>query len=146
MTLLRGVWGYMYSNEQEVVAYIAKMLPILGISFFIDGLHTSLSGTAFLHIKLKYESIDERVCVASADVDHCSELVRGAHGLRDAKDRRGRESRRVLLDRHPDGRAACVCLPSEWNGTYDRASKPFSSLKTVLNNLGRTINFSNYSY
>ncbi|KAK3128257.1 hypothetical protein QOZ80_6BG0459020 [Eleusine coracana subsp. coracana] len=44
MTLLRGVWGYMYSNEQEVVTYIAKMLPILGISFFIDGLHSSLSG------------------------------------------------------------------------------------------------------
>ncbi|KAL6623019.1 hypothetical protein ACP70R_032898 [Stipagrostis hirtigluma subsp. patula] len=44
MTLLRSVWGYMYSNEQEVVTYIAKMLPILGISFFIDGLHSSLSG------------------------------------------------------------------------------------------------------
>ncbi|XBI06150.1 hypothetical protein VPH35_134200 [Triticum aestivum] len=44
MTLLCHVWGYMYSNEQEVVAYIAKMLPILGISFFIDGLHGSLSG------------------------------------------------------------------------------------------------------
>ncbi|KAF8661726.1 hypothetical protein HU200_056677 [Digitaria exilis] len=44
MTLVRGVWGYMYSNEQEVVAYIARMLPVLGISFFIDGLHGSLSG------------------------------------------------------------------------------------------------------
>uniref|UniRef100_A0A0D9XIS6 Protein DETOXIFICATION n=1 Tax=Leersia perrieri TaxID=77586 RepID=A0A0D9XIS6_9ORYZ len=44
MFLLRNVWGYMYSNEQEVVTYIARMLPILGISFFIDGLHTSLSG------------------------------------------------------------------------------------------------------
>lgn len=44
MTLLRHVWGYMYSNEQEVVAYIAKMLAVLGISFFIDGLHGSLSG------------------------------------------------------------------------------------------------------
>jgi MATE family multidrug resistance protein len=44
MFLLRNVWGYMYSNEQEVVTYIARMLPILGISFFIDGLHSSLSG------------------------------------------------------------------------------------------------------
>ncbi|CAN6293829.1 unnamed protein product [Urochloa humidicola] len=34
----------MYSNEMEIVTYIAKMVPILGISFFIDGLHTSLSG------------------------------------------------------------------------------------------------------
>ena len=44
MILLRSVWGHMYSNEQEVVAYIAKMMPVLGISFFIDGLHGSLSG------------------------------------------------------------------------------------------------------
>uniref|UniRef100_A0A0E0M6Q5 Protein DETOXIFICATION n=1 Tax=Oryza punctata TaxID=4537 RepID=A0A0E0M6Q5_ORYPU len=44
MFLLRNVWGYMYSSEQEVVTYIARMLPILGISFFIDGLHSSLSG------------------------------------------------------------------------------------------------------
>lgn len=44
MTLLRNVWGYMYSNEKEIVTYIAKMLPVLGISFFIDGLHSSLSG------------------------------------------------------------------------------------------------------
>ncbi|KAL6641035.1 hypothetical protein ACP70R_019216 [Stipagrostis hirtigluma subsp. patula] len=44
MTLLRGIWGYMYSSEQEVVKYIAKMVPILGISFLIDGLHASLSG------------------------------------------------------------------------------------------------------
>ncbi|XP_066353257.1 protein DETOXIFICATION 16-like isoform X1 [Miscanthus floridulus] len=44
MILLRSVWGQMYRNEQEVVAYIAKMMPVLGISFFIDGLHGSLSG------------------------------------------------------------------------------------------------------
>ena len=44
MVLLRHVWGYMYSDMQEVVSYIAKMLPILGISFFMDGLHSSLSG------------------------------------------------------------------------------------------------------
>lgn len=49
MFLLRNVWGYMYSNEQEVVTYIARMLPILGISFFIDGLHSSLSGRIKMH-------------------------------------------------------------------------------------------------
>jgi hypothetical protein len=26
------------------VSYYAKMLPVLGISFFVDGLHASLSG------------------------------------------------------------------------------------------------------
>lgn len=44
MILLRNFWGYMYSNEDEVVTYIARMIPILAISFFIDGIHTSLSG------------------------------------------------------------------------------------------------------
>lgn len=44
MILLRGVWGHVYSNEKEVVAYIAKMMPVLAISFFIDGIHGSLSG------------------------------------------------------------------------------------------------------
>ncbi|OQU80064.1 hypothetical protein SORBI_3007G074300 [Sorghum bicolor] len=44
MILLRSVWGHMYSNEKEVVAYIAKMMPVLAISFFIDGIHGSLSG------------------------------------------------------------------------------------------------------
>ncbi|GJN02950.1 hypothetical protein PR202_ga20346 [Eleusine coracana subsp. coracana] len=44
MTLLRHVWGHMYSNDHEVVSYYAKMLPVLGISFFVDGLHASLSG------------------------------------------------------------------------------------------------------
>jgi MATE family multidrug resistance protein len=38
----------MYSSEEEVVSYIAKMMPILGMSFIIDGLHTSLSGNFFL--------------------------------------------------------------------------------------------------
>ncbi|OEL23783.1 Protein DETOXIFICATION 16 [Dichanthelium oligosanthes] len=32
------------SNEPEVVTYIAKMIPVLAISFFTDGLHSSLSG------------------------------------------------------------------------------------------------------
>ncbi|WVZ58769.1 hypothetical protein U9M48_009001 [Paspalum notatum var. saurae] len=44
MILLRNFWGYMYSNEPEVVAYIARMIPVLAISFFTDGLHSSLSG------------------------------------------------------------------------------------------------------
>lgn len=47
MILLRGFWGYMYSNEPEVVKYIAKMIPVLGISFFTDGLHGSLSGKLY---------------------------------------------------------------------------------------------------
>uniref|UniRef100_M8BRR5 Protein DETOXIFICATION n=1 Tax=Aegilops tauschii TaxID=37682 RepID=M8BRR5_AEGTA len=37
-------WGYVYSNEEEVVAYIARMIPVLAMSFFMDGIHTSLAG------------------------------------------------------------------------------------------------------
>ncbi|KAL6903573.1 hypothetical protein ACP4OV_004386 [Aristida adscensionis] len=44
MILLRNFWGYAYSNELEIVRYIAKMIPVLAISFFTDGLHSSLSG------------------------------------------------------------------------------------------------------
>ncbi|RLM99419.1 protein DETOXIFICATION 16-like [Panicum miliaceum] len=44
MILLRNFWGYMYSNEPEVITYIAKLIPVLAISFFTDGLHSSLSG------------------------------------------------------------------------------------------------------
>ncbi|KAE8818872.1 Protein TRANSPARENT TESTA 12 [Hordeum vulgare] len=44
MILLRKSWDYMYNNEEEVVTYIARMIPVLGVSFFIDGIHTSLSG------------------------------------------------------------------------------------------------------
>ncbi|PWZ55133.1 Protein DETOXIFICATION 16 [Zea mays] len=44
MILLRNIWGYAYSSEEDVVAYIARMLPILAVSFFVDGLNGSLSG------------------------------------------------------------------------------------------------------
>ncbi|XP_061343670.1 protein DETOXIFICATION 16-like isoform X2 [Gastrolobium bilobum] len=44
--LIRNIWGYAYSNEVEVVKYVATMLPILATSNFLDGLQCVLSGTA----------------------------------------------------------------------------------------------------
>ncbi|KAJ1392033.1 Multi antimicrobial extrusion protein [Sesbania bispinosa] len=44
--LVRNIWGYAYSNEEEVVKYVAIMLPILAASNFLDGLQCVLSGTA----------------------------------------------------------------------------------------------------
>ncbi|CAJ1936691.1 unnamed protein product [Sphenostylis stenocarpa] len=38
MILIRNVWGYAYSNELEVVEYVAKMLPFLAASNFLDGI------------------------------------------------------------------------------------------------------------
>lgn len=43
---IRNVWGYAYSNEIEVVRYVALMLPILAVSNFVDGIQCVLSGTA----------------------------------------------------------------------------------------------------
>ncbi|XP_022135494.1 protein DETOXIFICATION 16-like isoform X1 [Momordica charantia] len=46
LILIRNVWGYAYSDEQEVVEYVASMLPIIAVSNFIDGLQCVLSGIA----------------------------------------------------------------------------------------------------
>ncbi|KAL6552560.1 Protein DETOXIFICATION 16 [Orobanche hederae] len=45
LLLVRNIWGYAYSNEREVVRYVATMLPILATSNFLDGLQCVLSGT-----------------------------------------------------------------------------------------------------
>lgn len=47
LILIRSVWGYAYSNETEIVRYVATMMPILAISNFMDGLQCVLSGTNF---------------------------------------------------------------------------------------------------
>ncbi|XP_027358127.1 protein DETOXIFICATION 16-like isoform X1 [Abrus precatorius] len=46
MIIIRNIWGYAYSNEVEVVKYVAIMFPILAASNFLDGLQCVLSGTA----------------------------------------------------------------------------------------------------
>jgi MATE family multidrug resistance protein len=43
---VRDVWGYLYSNEQEVAKYVSIMMPILATSNFMDGLQCTLSGMA----------------------------------------------------------------------------------------------------
>jgi MATE family multidrug resistance protein len=44
MISVRNVWGYAYSNEKEVVEYISRMMPILGMAFFFDDMQCVLSG------------------------------------------------------------------------------------------------------
>ncbi|XP_057952746.1 protein DETOXIFICATION 16-like [Malania oleifera] len=46
MILLRDIWGYAYSNETEVVRYVANMMPILALSNLLDGVQCVLSGIA----------------------------------------------------------------------------------------------------
>ncbi|KAF7130078.1 hypothetical protein RHSIM_Rhsim10G0024500 [Rhododendron simsii] len=44
--LVRHVWGKLYSNEEEVISYVAKMMPLLALSDFLDGFQCVLSGAA----------------------------------------------------------------------------------------------------
>lgn len=54
LILIRNVWGYAYSNEIEVVKYVASMLPILAASNFLDGLQCVLSGFFFFFASLNF--------------------------------------------------------------------------------------------
>ena len=42
--LVRNVWGKLYSKEEEVIRYVAKMMPLLALSDFLDGFQCVLSG------------------------------------------------------------------------------------------------------
>ncbi|XP_023515399.1 protein DETOXIFICATION 16-like isoform X2 [Cucurbita pepo subsp. pepo] len=46
MVLLRDVWGRVYSEEEEVVRYLATMMPTVAVSSFFDGVQSVLSGVA----------------------------------------------------------------------------------------------------
>ena len=61
LILIRNVWGYAYSNEQEVVEYVANVVPLIAVSSFLDGLQCVLSGSYFVvlvqsHVFLLYIS------------------------------------------------------------------------------------------
>ncbi|PON96731.1 Multi antimicrobial extrusion protein [Trema orientale] len=43
--LVRNIWGYLYTNEEEVVRYLAAIMPVLALSNFMDGIQGVLSGT-----------------------------------------------------------------------------------------------------
>ncbi|KAL6007399.1 hypothetical protein ACLOJK_032896 [Asimina triloba] len=45
LLLVRGIWGYAYSNEAEVVKYVAIMMPVLATANFFDGIQSVLSAT-----------------------------------------------------------------------------------------------------
>ncbi|WCJ22304.1 MATE efflux family protein [Euphorbia peplus] len=44
--LVRQVWGNLYSNDHEVIKYVARMMPLLALSDFLDGFQCVLSGAA----------------------------------------------------------------------------------------------------
>ena len=44
MVLVRNLWGYAYSSDERVIKYIARMLPLLAVSFLFDCVQGVLSG------------------------------------------------------------------------------------------------------
>lgn len=54
--LVRYVWGKLYSNEDEVITYVARMMPLLALSDFLDGFQCVLSGSKFLFINFTRDS------------------------------------------------------------------------------------------
>ncbi|AQK69818.1 protein DETOXIFICATION 16 isoform X1 [Zea mays] len=44
IVLVRDLWGYAYSSEEEVARYTARMMPVLAVSVMLDGQQCVLSG------------------------------------------------------------------------------------------------------
>ena len=44
--LLRRNWGYLFSNKEEVVKYVASMMPLLATSALLDAILCALSGSS----------------------------------------------------------------------------------------------------
>ncbi|CAL5047676.1 unnamed protein product [Urochloa decumbens] len=46
LVCVRYIWGHAYSNVEEVVRYVAKMMLVIAVTIFFDGIMTVLSGVA----------------------------------------------------------------------------------------------------
>uniref|UniRef100_A0A0E0G6N9 Protein DETOXIFICATION n=1 Tax=Oryza nivara TaxID=4536 RepID=A0A0E0G6N9_ORYNI len=46
LVCVRYIWGHAYSDEEEVVTYVAKMMLVIAVSNFFDGIQCVLSGVA----------------------------------------------------------------------------------------------------
>ena len=42
---LGNKWGFVFTNEQQLIQYLSSIMPILAISNFIDAIQGTLSGT-----------------------------------------------------------------------------------------------------
>lgn len=48
----RTIWGYCYSTDPTVVAYVAQMLILLAILHFFDGIQSVFAGNFFYYFVL----------------------------------------------------------------------------------------------
>lgn len=78
--LIRNIWGYAYSNEEEVVRYVAVILPLLAVSNFLDALQSVLSGKSSKKPNMALIFISFRMVFLTIIGLHCckiSGIVRG---------------------------------------------------------------------
>ena len=47
LVCVRYVWGRVYSDDEEVVRCVARMMLVLALSNFFDGIQCVLSGAGF---------------------------------------------------------------------------------------------------
>lgn len=45
LVCVRYIWGHAYSDVEEVVSYVARMMLVIAVTIFFDGNMTVLSGT-----------------------------------------------------------------------------------------------------
>lgn len=44
LVAIRHIWGYLFTNEEEIVSYMSSIMPVLALSNFMDGIQGVLSG------------------------------------------------------------------------------------------------------
>lgn len=47
LVAIRHIWGYLFTNEEEVVSYLSLIMPVLALSNFMDGIQGVLSGKRY---------------------------------------------------------------------------------------------------
>lgn len=62
LVCVRYVWGHAYSNQEEVVRHVARMMLLLALSNFFDGIQCVLSGIKLQTVSHRYiESVSVQV-------------------------------------------------------------------------------------
>ena len=46
LVCVRYIWGHAYSDVEEVVSYVARMMLVIAVTIFFDGIMTVLSGNS----------------------------------------------------------------------------------------------------
>lgn len=44
MVLARNLFGYVYSNDEQVAKYTARVVPVLAVAILFDGMQSVLQG------------------------------------------------------------------------------------------------------